>query len=58
MANKTSKRKTKRPSKGQRTYTRRLKQAARKEAGITSPQSGPAQPVRAPKKQDNPKEEN
>jgi hypothetical protein len=52
MANKKSKRITKRPSKGQRTYTRRLKQAARKEAGVTSPQSGPAQPVRTQKKQD------
>jgi hypothetical protein len=52
MANKKSKRITKRPSKGQRTYTRRLKQAARKEAGVTSPQSGPTQPVRTQKKQD------
>jgi hypothetical protein len=36
MADKTSKTKTKRPPKGQRTYVRRLKQAARK-AGTTPP---------------------
>ena len=52
MANKTSKTKTKRSPKGQRTHARRIKQAARKEAITTSPQTNPAQAVRAPKKQD------
>ena len=52
MAIKTSKTETKRPSKGQRTYMRRLKQAARKEVGTNSPHSGAAQPVRVNKKQD------
>jgi hypothetical protein len=52
MTNDTSKIKTKRPPKGQRTYVRRLKQAARKEANLTSPHSTPAQPARAHKKQD------
>jgi hypothetical protein len=52
MANKTSKKETKRSPKGQRTYVRRLKQAARKEAIINNPHSSPAKPVRVPKKQD------
>jgi hypothetical protein len=52
MADKTSKIKTKRPPKGQRTYVRRMKQAARKEANLTSPHSTPLKPARVPKKQD------
>jgi hypothetical protein len=52
MANKSSKTKTKRLPKGQRTHTRRLKQAARKEASINNPQSSPVQPVRVHKKQE------
>jgi hypothetical protein len=52
MANKSGKTKNKRLSKGQRTHTRRLKQAARKEVGINSPRSSPVQPVREHKKQD------
>ena len=52
MANKTSKMETKRLAKGQRTHARRLKQAARKEANPNTPQSSTAQPVWAPKKQD------
>jgi hypothetical protein len=52
MVNKTSKPKTKRLPKGQRTHIRRLKQAARKEIGLGNPHSSPAQPVRVPKKQD------
>jgi hypothetical protein len=52
MTNKTSKTETKRLPKGQRTHTRRLKQAARKEVGANSPHSSPAQPVRVQKKQD------
>lgn len=43
MANKTSKLKAKRLSKGQRTYIRRLKQAARKGTVPNSPHSTPAQ---------------
>lgn len=52
MADQKSKKPTKRPAKGQRTHLRRLKQAARKEGNPNVPQSNPAQPVRAPKKQD------
>ena len=52
MSEKNSKKKHTRFSKGQRTHVRRMKQAARKEASTNSPQSSPAQPVRAPKKQD------
>jgi hypothetical protein len=52
MTDKTSKIKTKRPSKGQRTYMRRVKQAARKEADLTSPHSTPVKPARVHKKQD------
>jgi hypothetical protein len=52
MADKTSKIKTKRPPKGQRTYVRRMKQAARKDANITNPQLTPRKPARAPKKTD------
>ena len=52
MAGKTSKKETKRPSKGQRTYTRRLKQAARKEVGTNIPHSGIVQPKQVDKKQD------
>jgi hypothetical protein len=58
MANKTSKPKTKRLSKGHRTHVRRMKQAARKELSINNPPSSPAQPMRVHKKQDKPKEEN
>lgn len=52
MSDKNSKTKIKPLSKGQRTHVRRLKQAAHKEASITSSQSSPAQPVRVHKKQD------
>ncbi len=52
MATTTSKRTTKRPSKGQRTYTRRLKQAARKEIGANTPQPAKVQPVQEPKPKD------
>ena len=52
MANITNKTQTKRLPKGQRTHTRRLKQAARKEIGTNAPHAGPAQPVQVPKKQD------
>ncbi len=52
MANKTSKTETKRLPKGQRTYNRRLKQAARKEVGTNSPHSGKEHAVRVHKKQD------
>jgi hypothetical protein len=52
MPTKTSKIKTKRPPKGQRTYARRVKQAARKDANITNPQHTPMKPARAPKKKD------
>jgi hypothetical protein len=53
MVNKTGKTEAKRPSKGQRKYIQRLKQAARKEAGTNRPHSGTAQPVRVHKKQDD-----
>lgn len=49
MATKTGTTETKRLSKSQRTHNRRLKQAARKEAGITISPPGMAQPGRAPK---------
>ena len=52
MAEKTSKTKTKRLPKGQRTHARRLKQAARKEINPNSPQSNPTQPTRVQKKQE------
>jgi hypothetical protein len=52
MTNKTSKTETKRLPKGQRTHTRRLKQAARKEIGANTPHSGTVQPVRVHKAQD------
>ncbi len=52
MTNKTSKTETKRLPKGQRTHMRRMKQAARKESGMNTPHSSPAQPVRVHKKQD------
>ena len=59
MVQNTSKTKTKRLPKGQRTHIRRVKQAARKEISPNSPQSSPAQPMRVQKKQDhNPKEVN
>jgi len=48
----TSKIKTKRPPKGQRTYARRVKQAARKDANLTNPHSTPVKPARVHKKQD------
>ena len=50
MTDKIIKPKIKRLPKGQRTYNRRLKQAARKEANIDNPQSAPARPLPAPKK--------
>jgi hypothetical protein len=52
MTNKTSKTETKRLPKGQRTHTRRLKQAARKEIGANTPHSGTVQPERVHKVQD------
>jgi hypothetical protein len=52
MADTTSKVKIKRASKGQRTYVRRLKQAARKEEGMNTPHSSPVQPKPVHKKQD------
>jgi len=52
MADKTSKIKPKRLSKGQRTHVRRLKQAARKEANPNSSQSRTSQTFDVPKKQD------
>lgn len=54
MSDKKSKVQTKRLPKAQRTHVRRLKQAARKEAGMNTPQSGPPQPVRTHKAQDQP----
>ncbi len=52
MADKKTMKKPKQLSKGERTYVRRLKQAARKEVGTNSPQSSPVQPVRVQPKQD------
>lgn len=52
MAEKTVKTKIKRASKSQRTYVRRLKQAARKEIGTNTPHSGPVQPKKELKKED------
>lgn len=54
MANKTNIKGTRRLSKGIRTHNRRVKQAARKEVGPSSPHSSPspAQPARAQKKQE------
>jgi hypothetical protein len=52
MTNKTSKTETKRLPKGQRTHTRRLKQAARKEIGANTPHSGQVQIKKDRKKQD------
>ncbi len=52
MADKTNKSATKRLPKGERAHIRRLKQAARKEAVTPNLQSVPAQPVKAPKKQE------
>ena len=52
MPTKNSTTNTKRPPKGQRTYARRLKQAARKDANITNPQLTPRKPVKATKKKD------
>ena len=52
MAEKTSKTKTKRFPKGQRTHNRRLKQAARTEVSPNSPQSSPTQPTRVQKKKE------
>jgi hypothetical protein len=52
MTNKTSKTETKRLPKGQRTHTRRLKQAARKEIGANTPHSGTVQPERVHKVKD------
>lgn len=59
MTEKKSKTNSKRLPKGQRKYIRRMKQAARKDAGIlNNPLSRPAQPVRVHEKQENPKEVN
>ena len=52
MANKTSKTKNERLSKGYRKHVRQLKQAARKEANITSSQSITSKPIRVPEKLD------
>lgn len=54
MVETTNKTATKRLPKGQRTHARRLKQAARKEAGTNSPQSGPVKPVRIHKNPEQP----
>ena len=52
MADKKSKTKRKKLSKGQRTHVRRMKQAARKEANPNSPQPRISQPVGVTKQQD------
>lgn len=52
MAEKTNKKKIKRASKSMRKYVRRLKQAARKEIGMNTPHSSPAQTKQDHKKQD------
>jgi len=52
MADKNSKLKTRRLSKGQRTHVRRMKQSAGKEVGTNSPSSSAAKRVRVHKKQD------
>jgi len=44
---KTSKPKTKKRSKGERLHIRRMKQAQRKEATYTTPQSNPAKPAKS-----------
>jgi len=49
MSDKKTRTTSKRLPKGQRTHTRRLKQAARKEAGAENPQNSPARPAPAPK---------
>jgi hypothetical protein len=56
MANRTSKTPTKRPSKGQAKHTRRLKQAARKEIGVTTPNISPVQPAKVQKVKDKAKD--
>jgi hypothetical protein len=52
MANKTSKTKPKRLSKGQRTHVRRLKQAARKARTALPRLTGASRPVRVPEQED------
>jgi hypothetical protein len=52
MADKNSKKKPKRLSKGQRKHVRRLKQAAGKELGTNNPSSSSTKQVREHKKQD------
>ncbi|HET7089049.1 MAG TPA: hypothetical protein VFL17_10390 [Anaerolineae bacterium] len=52
MADKTSKTKPKRLSKGQRTHVRRLKQAARKTGIAHSPPTSASRPSSVPKKED------
>ena len=56
MLNKSGKTNAKRLPKGQRTHTRRLKQAARKEVTQVNIHSSPVQPPRVIKKQENPEE--
>ena len=57
MSDQDNKKKPRRLSKGQRKHLRRLKQAARKEAGTKNPQSSLPLPVRVPRKQEHPGEE-
>jgi hypothetical protein len=55
MADKTSKTKRKRLSKGQRTHVRRLKQAARKVGtAYSQPTSVLSRPSRVPEEEDQP----
>jgi len=52
MADKTSKTKPKRLSKGQRTHVRRLKQAARKTGSVYSQPTSASRPSTVPKSED------
>ena len=54
MADKTSKTKRKRLSKGQRTHVRRLKQAARKAGTAYSQPTSVSRLSRVPKEEDQP----
>jgi hypothetical protein len=54
MADKTSKTKRKRLSKGQRTHVRRLKQAARKAGTVYRQPTSVPRPLRVPKEDDQP----
>jgi hypothetical protein len=54
MADKTSKTKRKRLSKGQRTHVRRLKQAARKAGTVYRQPTSVPRPLRVPKEEDQP----